>query len=82
VVTLPGQRCLCFGKTALQRLGFNLLLDGREIGASHGLDAKGMMTPDALRTVGIAKYQELWCTNSRVGKVVEKAEEGEFTWRK
>ena len=62
-------------KAALQRLGFNLLLDGREIGASHGIDAKGRMTPDALRAVGIRRYQDLWCTDYGAGKVVEKAEE-------
>jgi len=64
-------------KAALQRLGFNLLLDGTEIGASqHGLDAKGMMTPAALRAVGISKYQDLWRKPPhQAGKVVEKARE-------
>jgi hypothetical protein len=61
-------------KAALKRLNFNLLLHGREIGPSHGLDDKGMMTPDALRAIGIQKYQDLWCTQHAAGKVVEEAQ--------
>ena len=62
-------------KAALKRFNFSLLLHGREIGPSHGLDGRGMMTPDALRAVGIGKYQDLWCTQGRAGKVLEKAQE-------
>ena len=36
-------------KEALKLLGINVLLNGREIGPSHGLDSRGMMTPEALR---------------------------------
>jgi hypothetical protein len=65
-------------KAVLQKLGFNLLLsgmeigvlNGKEIGGSHGLDAQGFLTPDALRAIGIGNYTRLW---RRSGKAVEEA---------
>ena len=54
----------------LQRLNFNLLLNGKEIGGSHGLDAKGFLTQGALQAIGIGSYTRLWC---KAGKVVEEA---------
>ena len=64
-------------KKVLQRLNFDLRLDGREIGMTigsgkppHGLDAKGYLTQDALRHLGIGNYTRLW---RRSGKVVEEA---------
>jgi hypothetical protein len=57
-------------KAVLQKLGFNLMLNSKEIGGSHGLDAKGFLTPDALRAIGIGNYTRLW---RRSGKVAEEA---------
>jgi hypothetical protein len=65
-------------KAVLQKLGFNLLLsgkeigvlNGKEIGGSHGLDAQGFLTPDALRAIGIGNYTRLW---RKSGKAVEEA---------
>ena len=56
----------------LQRLNFNLLLDGKEISAGHGLDHKGILTPKALRAVaGHGTYTDLW---RRCGGVKTEAE--------
>ena len=57
-------------KAVLLKLGFNLMLNSKEIGGSHGLDAKGFLTPDALRAIGIGNYTRLW---RRSGKVAEEA---------
>eukprot|EP00802_Teleaulax_amphioxeia_P001956 Tamp_01958.p1 GENE.Tamp_01958~~Tamp_01958.p1 ORF type:complete len:1448 (+),score=382.62 Tamp_01958:367-4344(+) len=57
-------------KAALKRLNFNLRLNGREIGGSHGLDRKGFLTQEALQAIGIGNYTRLWRTS---GKVVEEA---------
>jgi len=60
-------------KKVLQRLNFDLRLNGREIGSGnppHGLDAKGYLTQDALRHLGIGNYTRLW---RRSGTVVEEA---------
>ena len=58
-------------KIVLQRLEFNLLLDGREIGDfMHGLDGRCFLTKSALSALGIDDYSDLW---GESGKVVEKA---------
>jgi GTPase SAR1 family protein len=58
-------------KEVLQRLEFNLLLDGREIGDfMHGLDGRCFLTKSALSALGIDDYSDLW---GESGKVVEKA---------
>ena len=57
-------------KSVLHRLNFNLLLNGKEIGGSHGLDRKGFLTQEALQAIGIGNYARLWRTS---GKVVEEA---------
>jgi hypothetical protein len=66
-------------KKVLQRLNFDLRLNGRarEIGSGnppHGLDAKGYLTQDTLRHLGIGNYTRLW---RRSGTVVE-----ELAWPK
>ena len=55
-------------KSVLQRLNFNLLLNGKEIGGSHGLNAKGFLTQGALQAIGIDSYTRLL---GNAGKVVE-----------
>ena len=57
-------------KSVLHRLNFNLLLNGKEIGGSHGLDAQGFLTQGALQAIGIGSYTRLW---RKAGKVVEEA---------
>jgi hypothetical protein len=56
-------------KEALRRLGFNLLLDGREIGTDfHGILPNGFLTREALACLGLAEwegYDALWGCDGR-----------------
>jgi hypothetical protein len=65
-------------KEVQEKLGFNLL-NSKEIRGSHGLEAKGFLTPDALRVIGIGNYTRL-CRRS--GKVVEEAQDAATSIRK
>ena len=58
-------------KEVLRALEFNLLLDGREIGDSHGLNGRGFLTKPALSALGIDDYSDLW---GESGKVVKASE--------
>jgi hypothetical protein len=73
-------------KAALRALPFNLVLRdketkvqkeiGEEIGGTggprHGLTPEGFLTPDALETLGVRGYSDLW---GQSGEVVTKAQE-------
>ena len=60
-------------KEALKALGFNMMLDGKEIGVKNGVTDEGLIEERALKSMGLptgSKYTKLW---RKDGWALEKA---------